>query len=348
MMFMNKITIIVPIFNVGEYLTTCIDSLINQTLKDIEIILVDDGSTDFSPSICDRYAQIDNRVKVIHKGNGGLGSARNCGLEFATGEYVTFLDGDDYIAEDAYEILYTIATAHNLDIIRYRANRFTDEGCFSEVNKDLSLFQINEKKDIRQAALCIFSDPIFPNEKNLNFEGSLCFALMRLSIIRDNNLKCVSERIFPSEDTEFSYNIYQYITSIGKIPATFYHYRINQTSLSNTVKLDKIEKMANQCNHMIKLLERDGYPESARLYIYNFYINHSRTFISQCLNSRIPSCEKRKWIEAQSKNLLVTRIKQEFPFGRLPLINRLFFKGLADNRYWMLKSLSLLKKIKNK
>lgn len=344
---MKKVSIIVPVFNVSAYLATCIESLINQTLNDIEIILIDDGSTDNSPAICDKYADLDSRIKVVHKTNGGLGSARNCGLGVATGEYVTFVDGDDYMATDAYEKLYAIASSNHLDMIRFRANRFTEEGVFSENNNELSLFKLDNKEDIRQAALCIFSEPIFPHEKNLNLEGSLNFALMRLSIIKENNLQCVSERIFPSEDIEFSYNIYQHLNNIGKVQATFYHYRMNQTSLSNTMKLDKLGKMANQCNHMLRLLQRDGYSGFSNYYIYNFFINHSRSFISQCLNSNLSGAEKRSWIKEQSSNPLVTQISKEFPFERIPLINRLFFKGLVSNNYTMLLLLSILKKLKN-
>ena len=94
-------SIIVPVYNVSEYLRRCLSSLINQTFKDIEIILVDDGSKDDSSAICDEYAQIDSRVKVIHKENGGLSDARNKGLEAATGNYVIFVDSDDYIDTDA-------------------------------------------------------------------------------------------------------------------------------------------------------------------------------------------------------------------------------------------------------
>ena len=92
-----KVSIIVPIYNVERFLDRCMDSLLNQTLKDIEIIMVDDGSPDNCPQMCDEYAKNDSRVKVIHKKNAGLGMARNSGLEIATGEYVAFVDSDDYV-----------------------------------------------------------------------------------------------------------------------------------------------------------------------------------------------------------------------------------------------------------
>lgn len=102
----DLITVILPVYNVSQYLHRCIKSVISQTYKNIEIILVDDGSTDNSGSICDEYKDIDHRIKVIHKVNGGLSDARNAGIEIATGEYLTFIDSDDYIDEDYVKYLY--------------------------------------------------------------------------------------------------------------------------------------------------------------------------------------------------------------------------------------------------
>ncbi|OUQ56652.1 hypothetical protein B5E58_10530, partial [Tyzzerella sp. An114] len=93
----KKISVIVPIYNVEKYLNRCVDSIINQTYKNLEIILVDDGSPDNCGKICDEYAKKDNRIKVVHKENGGVSSARNVGLNIATGDYIGFVDGDDWI-----------------------------------------------------------------------------------------------------------------------------------------------------------------------------------------------------------------------------------------------------------
>ena len=104
---MNKlISIIIPVYNVEKYLEDCLNSVVNQTYKNLEIILIDDGSTDNSGKICDLYAKKDNRIVVIHKENAGVSSARNVGLKIAKGLYIGFVDPDDYIAEDMYEILY--------------------------------------------------------------------------------------------------------------------------------------------------------------------------------------------------------------------------------------------------
>lgn len=102
----EQISVIIPIYNVEKYLSDCVESVLKQTYTDLEIILVDDGSQDASGQICDDYAKQDSRVQVIHKKNGGLSSARNAGIDQATGQYFFFLDSDDWIAENALELLY--------------------------------------------------------------------------------------------------------------------------------------------------------------------------------------------------------------------------------------------------
>lgn len=110
------ISIIIPVYNISDYLDRCISSVLKQSYKNLEIILVDDGSTDNSGEICDNYKKEDKRIKVIHKENGGVSSARNTGLENANGEYVAFIDGDDYIEEDYFKILIDNIKKYNCDI----------------------------------------------------------------------------------------------------------------------------------------------------------------------------------------------------------------------------------------
>lgn len=115
-----KVSILVPIYNNEIYLHECIDSIINQTLKDIEIILLDDGSTDNSPQICDEYAKKDNRIKVVHKENTGYGHTMNLGIEMATCEYVGIVESDDYAELDMFESLYnaTVQNNHKIDMVK--------------------------------------------------------------------------------------------------------------------------------------------------------------------------------------------------------------------------------------
>lgn len=113
-----KLSIIVPVYKVEAYLTRCVDSILGQTFSDFELILVDDGSPDSCPAICDEYAQKDSRVVVIHKSNGGLSDARNAGLDIARGEYIGFIDSDDFIHPQMYEVLIHFAEKQSADIVR--------------------------------------------------------------------------------------------------------------------------------------------------------------------------------------------------------------------------------------
>lgn len=113
----GMISVIIPVYNVEKFLRQCLDSVLTQTFCNLEVIAVDDGSTDSSGNICDEYLQKDNRVRVIHKPNGGLASARNSGLDIARGEWIFFLDSDDYIVPDCLECLYVTATDSGADIV---------------------------------------------------------------------------------------------------------------------------------------------------------------------------------------------------------------------------------------
>ena len=153
---MPKVSIIVPVYNVEKYLNRCIQSLLNQTLKDIEIIMVDDGSPDRCPQMCDNYAKKDNRIKVIHKQNAGLGYARNSGLEIATGEYIAFVDSDDFVNSQMYETLYNNAVSTKADVVysgfrkEFNKNRFLNVrecNIRTEYNKnDMSKLILNSER----------------------------------------------------------------------------------------------------------------------------------------------------------------------------------------------------------
>lgn len=145
-----KISVIIPVYNVEAYLRRCVDSVINQTYKNLEIILVDDGSPDNCPAICDEYANRDKRVRVIHKENGGLSSARNAALDSGlTGEYVTFVDSDDWLATDAYEYCIKLINKTSADVVQFARSLVTDTDILTKTPKT-EKWTILEGKDILQ------------------------------------------------------------------------------------------------------------------------------------------------------------------------------------------------------
>lgn len=130
---MSKVSVIIPVYNVAQYLPKCIDSVQHQTEKDIEIILVDDGSTDDSGAICDRYAEGDARILVLHQENSGLSAARNAGIRVATADYLVFVDSDDYIDDDLVERALSAALKNGADIVAYGYQKVTEDGDVSFV-----------------------------------------------------------------------------------------------------------------------------------------------------------------------------------------------------------------------
>lgn len=143
------ITVIIPIYNVEKYLEKCVNSVLAQSYKNLEIILVDDGATDNCPAICDEYSKIDNRIKVIHKANGGLSSARNAGLDNMSGEFVTFVDSDDYIDKDFISILYSLMIDKSCDLAICRYINVNEEGkLISNQTYIENSIRVIEKKDI--------------------------------------------------------------------------------------------------------------------------------------------------------------------------------------------------------
>lgn len=144
------ISVIVPVYNVDKYLKRCLDSIISQTYKNLEIILVDDGSTDTSGEICDEYAKLDGRIKAIHKENGGLSSARNAGLDIMTGEYVTFVDSDDYVSNDYVNLMYSQICKHNADIAVVSFKMFFDGDCECIYDDVPTITVYNQKNAIRE------------------------------------------------------------------------------------------------------------------------------------------------------------------------------------------------------
>ena len=133
---MYLISVIIPVYNIEQYLPRCLDSVIAQTYNNLEIILVDDGSTDSSGEICDKYSLLDNRIKVIHKSNGGVSSARNEGLEVAKGDYIGFVDGDDIIEKDMYQILLDNAIKYHCEMSCCQIDTISVDGVRTSINTE--------------------------------------------------------------------------------------------------------------------------------------------------------------------------------------------------------------------
>lgn len=176
-----KISVIIPIYNMDKYLEECIESVMIQSLEDIEVILVDDGSTDSSPQICDFYKK-DKRVIVIHQANGGLSNARNTGMGIANGEYLMFLDADDYLAhKDCLKDIYVLANNKNLDILHYSADVHYD---YNNEEFTIDRYRIKISNDSTMTGLEMFSE-LWDNQC---YSSSACMHLINNDFIKINNI----------------------------------------------------------------------------------------------------------------------------------------------------------------
>lgn len=276
---MPKLSIIVPVYKVERYIERCISSLRNQTLTDIEIILVDDGSPDLCPQLCDEYAQKDSRIKVIHKANAGLGYARNSGLEIATGEYVAFVDSDDYADVQMYDKLYVAACREHADAVFCGfSTENREEGWIksNEVDKN----KVWRQDDIRTFMLDMIASA--PHErKERKFQMSVWHAIYKRTVITENNIKFPSERDVGSEDLPFQVDFLKKSNVVSYIKGWYYFYCFNNTSLTKTFKKSKFQCYKNLRNLLISKIN----DQDSMLRINRLFIGYSRSYIRNLLNS---------------------------------------------------------------
>ena len=220
------ISIIVPVYNSEKYLGACIDSILSQSFRDFELILVDDGSRDSSPHICDDYAQKDRRVKVIHKENGGVSSARNAGLSAVGGGYLCFLDSDDTLEPSALQLMYQSISNENVDLVIAGYNRYDEDGTkiFGMSNSAVDLIS-------HEAALEEMYTP-----RSGNYQGYLWNKLFRKSIVEQAKL-AFDESISFNEDRLF---ITQYLCASSRDVAytttPVYNYVVRSTGAMGSLE----------------------------------------------------------------------------------------------------------------
>ncbi len=244
---MPVISVIVPVYKVEPYIHKCIDSILAQTFTDFELILVDDGSPDCCPAICDEYAKKDERVKVIHKANGGQSSARNVALDMATGAYITFIDSDDYIMENMLARLHETAVAYNADIVSCNIYRKD----VSESDLFYKEFSLQTKEESIQEYI-IFKKHCGP-----------CSKLYKRHIF--DTIRYPDLRAY--EDTYIWPDILNLTNTVAHLPDRLYVYNIRDGSITNSPYSPKHRSLLDVALH-IQAFVREHYPE---LYDYVKY-----------------------------------------------------------------------------
>ena len=289
------VTVIIPVYNVEKYLNKCLESVISQSYGNLQILLVDDGSTDKSGQLCDQLKETDKRIEVIHKENGGLGSAKNAGMEKADGRYMAFVDSDDWIDADHIRQMVDSMESTGADIVITGYKKCKNEqGPF----KKIPLIKSGCYDDVLEEVLLpmISVDETVPDDKFLPVGTP--FKLYKTEIIKENGLLFANERECVSEDFFFNIDYLRRCARASIIEEYGYNYRYNGESISRKYNPSLTERTFRFYRNLEAVLEKD--PElKARIGHRGrrIYIAKCRTAIAVIVQSDLPASEKLSQID---------------------------------------------------
>ncbi len=349
-MAVPKVSIIVPVFNTEKYLKQCVDSLSSQTLKEIEIILVDDGSREECAILCDELARGDDRIKVIHKHNEGQGIARNCAIKVSSGEYIGFVDSDDFVDLNMYEALYLAAKRNDADIVMsgvtfVGGNTFSSSGDFEE--KDYFLEEtVFENDDIKQVLLGVVG--ALPTEPDDSRYGvSVWKNIFKRSLLEEESIEFVSERKIISEDTIF---VVDYLSKAKKavgIKGAFYRYRRNDESFSKSYRSDRFEKILVFLDALEERIKNTVTKNEYDLYLKRLIQGYARILCSQEImyakDKNITFVNLRKRLRNICENDLISSTLKSYPWYKLPKKQAAFAFAMRYKLYFLQKIMVLFR-----
>ena len=345
-----KVSIVVPVYNTERYLKRCMDSVLTQTLQDIEIILVDDGSKGPCALLCDEFAAADARVKVIHKQNGGLGFARNTGMEAATGEYVGFVDSDDYIDPQMYEILYTAAKKNGADLA-VSGICFVGGNMFSQTDDRIPKSYFEEETRFSgegMKTLLLGVVGALPHEPDdCRYGASVCKNIFRMDLIREKNLAFESERVILSEDTLFMVDFLQNSTCAVGVPGAFYCYCRNEDSLSKSYNPQRFPKSLVFLKELERRVALTVSKEEYGIYLQRLTQGFGRILCSQEIVHAKDVKQKFSLLRRRLKEICtcqeIGQVLKVYPWHRLPVKQAAFAFCMKYRLFLLQKILVLLR-----
>lgn len=335
---MPKVSVVVPVYNVERYLERCVESIRNQTLQDLEIILVDDGSPDNCPAMCDKYTQLDSRIKVVHKKNAGLGMACNSGIEVASGEYIAFCDSDDWIEPEMYAKMYEVAIRHDADAVFTGLRRVDGNGKILEWMPHPSKEHVYSGCEVLRLVCDIICAE--PHERfDHSIQVSAKVVLYKKSLISTNNLRFVSEREYPSEDLIFNISVLHYAKTAVVLNTCFYNYFVNDDSITTTLKEDRFDKIIRSVQLISSIVGGNNADifSDAETRLHRFIIGEARMQARLIINSTESANRKRQLINDLSNNEHLKRAVRKYPLKMMPLKHRIMLYIILSGNYNLLK-----------
>lgn len=320
------VSIIVPVYNVEDYLEKCVHSLQEQTYKNIEIILIDDGSPDHCPQICENLASVDSRIKAVHKVNGGLSSARRAGISVALGDYIMFVDGDDWIDNHTIQCCVEVAMKNQADCVLFSYVReYEGRSLPNPLFERDYQFNSEESEDkIHRRLIGPMQEELHHPQKLDNF-SSVCMKLYRTDVAKRGRI--VSERVVgSSEDTIFNLYALDGCKNISYINLCFYHYRkTNVQSLTSQYKSDLVDKWDKLYEFFEEYISTAG---NSDIYIEAFLNRVACGVIGLGLNEiNAPKSfiQKSKSLKAILQRSLYQEALKRLNIGACPMHWKLFF-----------------------
>ncbi|MPQ44410.1 glycosyltransferase family 2 protein [Clostridium tarantellae] len=282
-----KISVIVPVYNVEMYLEQCIESIVNQTIKEIQIILIDDGSKDKSSEICDKYKNKDNRIEVIHQENKGVSKSRNIGINKAKGKYIAFIDSDDYISNNMLETLFNNAENNYSDLVSCNHFNIYENGKLKSI--------LNYKEEI-----CNKEEFINNFVKNNIVNGKIGMVLwdklFRLDIINNNNIRFKSIVL---EDYLFIMQYCVYVNIYSSINKCLYYYRVINNSLTKRFNFNIFENLLYVQKEKEIIMENIKFYDNNKELLHEWFLNYCKNimFLLYYLNVDISYEKKKNYIQ---------------------------------------------------
>lgn len=345
-----KISVIVPVYNTEKYLKRCIASIINQTLDEIEIIIVDDGSKAECALLCDKLSATDSRIKVIHKKNAGPGFARNSGLEVAEGEYVGFVDSDDYIEAQMYETLYSAAMKYNADLA-VSGLCFVGGNMFSKTGEFIKKSYFDEdtvfkKEGMKKLLLGVVG--ALPNEPDDSRYGvSTCKNLFRRSVIEKQNIRFLSQRKIMSEDTLFMVDYIKSAKVAVGVPGAYYCYCRNDDSVSKSYNSEHFKNSIVLLGEIEKRIEDTVCKEEYKIYLDRLTQGYGRILCSQEImharDEKISFFVLRKRLKEICTQDKIRAALKTYPWYRLPIKQAAFAFTMKYKLFLLQKLMVILR-----
>lgn len=340
-----RVSIIVPIYNVEKYLDRCMNSLVNQTLKDIEIIMVDDGSPDNCPKMCDEWAKKDSRIKVIHKKNGGLGYARNSGLDVATGKYIAFVDSDDFVKTDMYETLFNKIEEYGADTIFCGLFKYWNGNKVIEI-RNVDKTTVFEGDDVIKLALDFVGSPV-SEKKDWKYEMSVWHSLYSNEVIQKYHIRFRTEREILSEDIVFQELYLPHVKKVIYVSEPYYYYCFNNGgSLTHAIyDSSKYTRMIS-LYHCLCDLTQDKDPKCLRA--QRFLIAYMRANVMGLMESNYSYRQTKAYLKELCDKKVWEQIS--YPISTLSLHSFIIAYLQKHNRYnsliYFIKVILYLKRLR--